>query len=296
MDKLVEELKKILPESEVNGVASAINDMFESKTAELEKEYNSKLEQAYTELTGDLKEAEEIAERGYVEAHGIISELRTRLEIQGEEYQTQLEEGYGEAYQYVKAAEEKAKNLEVQLYEEYDGKLAEMKEYLVDKVNEFLQHKGQEFYEQAKKDVTTDSRMLEHKAAFDKIVEVTAQYMSNEDYNTVTNSKLEEAAKSIETIKGQLRSTEARNIRLANENTKLNENLRHTEKQLTESKQLTKDSVITEQKERIEKAKSVTGRGSLTNSKEKEVVIAENVNDLDHNISEMQLLAGISRK
>jgi len=130
-----------------------------------------------------------------------------------------LEEGYEEAYQLLKAEQNKNQQLEVEMYEEYDKKLSEMKEYIVDKVDQFLQFKGQEIYEQAKRDVLSDPRMAEHKVTLDKIVDLTSNYLSDEDFAGVTSSKLEETNKALEEMKGQLRIMEARNIRLSTEKT-----------------------------------------------------------------------------
>ena len=140
----MEAIKKLLPESDVKEVSSAINEMLNQATLDLEKEYNEKLEEAYTELSGELSNSEKTAEQGYEEAYAIIADLRNRLDIQGEEYKNALEEGYEEAYQMLKSERSKNGNIEVELYEEYDKKLQEMKEYIVDKVDQFLQAKGQE--------------------------------------------------------------------------------------------------------------------------------------------------------
>ena len=149
MDKIVEALKKLLPQAEVNEVADTVNELLEQAKTSLETEYNQKLEEAYAELTNELAESEKTAERGYEEAYAIIGDLRSRLEVQGDEYKAALEEGYEEAYQMLKTEREKNQNLEVEMYEEYDGKLSEMKEYIVDKVDQFLQLKGKEINHQS---------------------------------------------------------------------------------------------------------------------------------------------------
>jgi hypothetical protein len=147
--KIKEALEKLLPEDQLSEVVSAIEEMLAEAKTSLEEEYNSKLEEAYSELSKELKDAESTAESGYAEAYSIISELRNRLEVQSEEYEAALEEGYEEAYEMLKEERSKNKNIEVSLYEEYDNKLAEMKDYIVDKVDQFLQFKGSEIYEQA---------------------------------------------------------------------------------------------------------------------------------------------------
>jgi len=294
----MEAIKKLLPESDVKEVSSAINEMLESAKIGLEKEYNEKLEEAYTELSGEMKKAEKIAEKGYEEAYAIIADLRNRLDIQGDEYKAALEEGYEEAYQMLKSERSKNSSLEVELYEEYDKKLNEMKEYIVDKVDQFLQVKGQEIYEQARKDIVSDPRLAEHKVVLDKIVDLTSNYLSDDEVNNVSSAKVEEATKQIEELKGQLRIMEARNIRLSTENTKLNESFRHAKDLITEQKKAVesnrKSEVITEQNERVAKAQNVTGRGNKV--VEQEVVIAENANTTNNpELDQILVLSGIKK-
>ena len=228
---------------------------------------------------------------GYEEAYAIIGDLRNRLEVQGEEYKAALEEGYEEAYQMLKAEQAKNQQLEVDMYEEYDRKLAEMKEYIVDKVDEFLQVKGVEIYEQAKRDLMADPRMVEHKVALDKIVNIASDYIAGDEQFFSTSGKLDEARKSVEDLKGQLRIMEARNIRLSTENTKLNESVRRASEVISESRVNNTKRIVNEQKERGVKAKSVSGRGQL---------ITENVQVITESASgnadnDLLVLSGIKK-
>ena len=258
MDTITEALKKLLPADQVVEVSKAIESMLAESKVELEKEYNTKLEEAYNELTGELKTAEQTAEKGYQEAYTIITDMRNRLDTMRAEFETQLEEGYEEAYQMLLSERGKNEKLEANLYEEYDKKLGEMKEYMIDKIDEFLQHKGKEIYEQARRDIQSDPALAEHKLTLDKIVETVAGYISDEDYALATSTKIEELSKNTEDMKGQIRILEARNIRIATENNKLNESLRHKEQTINEA---TQNSAKAEKKERLETAKNVTGRG-----------------------------------
>ena len=295
MEKIVEALKKLLPETELNEVSSAIQQMLDEAKADLEAEFNQKLEEAYAELSNEVTEAENVAEKGYEEAYSIIADLRNRLELQGEEYKAALEEGYEEAYEMLK--EEKAKNqkLEVEMYEEYDQKLGQMKEYIVDKVDQFLQFKGQEIYEQAKREIVNDPRMVEHKVALDKIVDIASNYLSDDDFNSVKSAKLEEASKTVEEMKGQLRILEARNIRLSTENTKLNEAVRQAQDVITESKRVVtatkKEAIVNEQKARTEKAKNVTGRGKTDDGE----VISEYATPNNPAMDQLLVLSGLKQ-
>lgn len=293
--KIKEALEKLLPEDQLSEVVSAIEEMLAEAKTSLEEEYNSKLEEAYSELSKELKDAESTAETGYAEAYSIISELRNRLEVQGEEYEAALEEGYEEAYGMLKEERSKNKDIEVSLYEEYDNKLAEMKEYIVDKVDQFLQFKGSEIYEQAKHDLVNDPRTSEYKSAFDKIVDITSDYLSDEDHAVASSSKLEEAKKAVDDLRGQIKLLEARSIRLSTENTKLNEAVRSAHNVINEQKETVvknkKEEVLSEQNERTEKSKKVSGRGQLVAG---EAIIAENAS-VDSSFNDLQVLAGVRK-
>jgi hypothetical protein len=315
MDRIIESLKKLLPEDQVKEVASAVEESLNSSkgevTEELEKEYNEKLEGAYSELSTELSEAEKTAEQGYEEAYGVITDLNARLGAQKSEFDVALEEGYEEAYQMLISERNKNEGIEVEMYEEYDKKLAEMKEYIVDKVDEFLQHKGSEIYEQAKQDILNDPRMAEHKVAFDKVVDITADYLSDEDYTNNTSAKLDEVGKEVDELKGALKVLEARNIRLSTENNKLNEAVHETQQMLVETQEYAEYAkeavVIAEQKERESKAVDVEGKGQSV-VEEKVKVIAEfnenneetttDANDTvpaDEGLDDLLTLAGIKK-
>ncbi len=258
MDKILEALSTLLPENQVKDVAKAVEEMLTEAKSELEADFNSKLEDAYGQLSGELKDAEKTAETGYSEAWGIIQDLRNRLETQRAEFETALEEGYEEAYQMLLAERGKNENVETELYKQYDEKLQEMKGFIIDKVNEFLQYKGKEIYENARRDVLTDPRMAEHKVTLEKVVDTIADYISDEDYALATNSKLEAANKSLEELKGQVKILEARSIRISTENTKLTEQVRKSGELLKEHTVIATNS---DKNERAKKAENVQGRG-----------------------------------
>ena len=69
MDKITESLKNLIPQDQLNEVASAVKEMLSSAKGELEKEYNTNLEEAYKHLTSDLEKAEKTAYHGYQEAY-----------------------------------------------------------------------------------------------------------------------------------------------------------------------------------------------------------------------------------
>ena len=295
--KIVESLKRLLPEDQVNEVASAVSEMLSEATEKLEQEYNKNLEEAYSQLSTELAQAEKTAYQGYQEAYEIINDLSSRLEVQKAEFEKTLEEGYEEAYQMLLSERNSKGKVEVDLYEEYDGKLAEMKSYIVDKVDQFLQLKGGEIYEQARHDLMNDPRVVEHKVALDKIINITSNYLSDEEKTFATTSKLDEATKRVEELKGQIRMLEARNIRLSTDNTRLNESVRKTSAVITEARKALpvdnkKARVITEQKERATKVKSASGRGHIDT--ENVQVIAE-YNTGSGETNELLILSGVKK-
>lgn len=260
MDKILEALTKMLPQDQAKEIAEAVKVQMESEIAAIEAkkeaEYSAKLDEAYAELSEELKKSEQTAIQGYQEANGIIQSLMKKLEMQQVEFNSEMDKGYEEAFQMLQAEKAKNENIEVEMYNQFDKKLNEMKEYMVDKLDQFLQYKGQEIYEKARRDIMNDPRMVEHKVALDKIVRTVSDYISDEDYAAVSNEKLDAVNKMVEELKSQNRILEARNIRLNTENTKLNESVRRFETTINESTSHTK-------KEVEEKAKNATGRGRV---------------------------------
>jgi len=260
MDKILEALSSLLPEEQVKGVSEAVEDMLAEARKEIEAEYNDKLEEAYAELSDELKDAEKTAEQGYQEAYTIIEDLRNRLFTQKVEFEEALEEGYEEAYQMLLSERGKNENIELDLYKEFDSKLGDMKEYFVDKLDQFLHHKGAEIYEQAKRDVLNDPSMAEHRVVLDRVVETVSDYVKNDDYAFITNSRVASKDSEIEELRGQVRVLESKNIRISAQASKLNEQVREAQQLIAEG---VKNNVITEKNERLEKARNAQGRGDL---------------------------------
>jgi hypothetical protein len=267
-DHIMQALAGLLPEDVQKDVITAVETFVEGVRSELETEYNARLEEAYAVVAQEKDEVKKVAEHGYAEAYQIICDLRDRLEVQREEFEHALEEGYEEAYQVLLQERNKNESLEVDLYEEYDRKVKEVREFFVEKLDLFLSQKGEEFYEQAKRDVLNDPTMAEHKVALEKILEVASSFMSDEDYHFATSSKLDDVSRQLEEMRGQQRILEAKNMRLATENSRLNEAVRQQAEVLTEATR-------TEQKERQKKARTVEGRGKRVLEQDRVEVIAE---------------------
>lgn len=254
MDKITEALKSILPAEHVNEVAKAVEEMMAENVAALEAEFQSKLDEAYEQLTEERKADEAIAENGYQQAYDMIQSLMARLDEQREEFETALEEGFEEAYSELQKEKGRNENLEVEIYEEADKKLQEMKGMMVDKLDQFLSLQEQEMYESAKRDVLSDPSILEQRVAVEKMAEVLADYIGDDTINNVTSAKLEEMQKQVEALKGQMRIIEAKNVRLATQNNKLTEQVREAHEVITEAAKAEKTN-------RLNKKENASGRG-----------------------------------
>ena len=254
---VLETLKKLLPEDQVKEFVPAVEAMLAEARDEIEAEYQKNLEEAYAQLAQEKTEAEGVAEQGYQEAYSIIQDLRGRLETQQAEFDSALEEGYEEAYQALLAERSKKENIEVEIYEEYDKKLAEMKEYMVDKIDEFFKHKTAELRNEVRREVMNDPSVAEHKVALDKVVNILTDYITDDQYQLANNNKLEQAVQMLDDLRNQKRILEARNVNLARENKKINEHYRVLAEQVKTSEQTLTEA----RKEKIEKASKATGSG-----------------------------------
>ncbi len=253
MDKITEALKKLLPEKEIQPVVEALQEMLDESKKDLEKEFEAKLSNAYEKLANETVQNETISEEGYQQAYAIIQDLRGRLETQQEEFKKTLEEGYEEAFQKIQQEKGKNNNFEVEIYEEYEKKLNEMRDYMIDKLDAFMEFRTNEMYEHAMREILNDPRVVEQKVVVEKMTDILGDYLSDEDISIATSNKLEEAYRTLEDLKVQKKVLEARNTKLSMTNNKLNENLQQVQGLLAEH-------TNTEKKERANAGKA-SGKG-----------------------------------
>ena len=276
MNKTVlETLKKLLPEDKVKEFVPAVEAMLDEAKSEIEAEYQKNLEEAYAQLATEKAEAEAVGEQGYQEAYSIIQDLRGRLETQQAEFDAALEEGYEEAYQALLNERAKKESLEVEIYDEYDKKLQEMKDYIVDKLDEFFKHKTAELRNEVRREVMNDPSVAEHKVALDKVVGILSDYITDDQYQLANSNKLEQAVQLLDDLRNQKRILESRNLNLARENKKINEHYRMLAEQVKAG-----TATLTEsRKEKVSKAAKATGRGEKVVNPKEVKVIREHNND-----------------
>jgi DNA repair exonuclease SbcCD ATPase subunit len=129
-----------------------------------------------------------------------------------------------------------------------------MKDYIVDKVDQFLATKGVEFEGAIRREVTNDPTVAEEKVALGKFLEVASHYLTDDDFVYANNQRVEEMERHLSEQKGQIKILEARNMRLNTENQKLNEVARQAQEVLTESTKV-------ERTARKEMAKNAQSKG-----------------------------------
>ena len=254
MEKLLEALKKLLPENEVKEIETTLAEMFSEAKEEIEAEYNKKLTEAYEDAEKEIKLAEATAEEGYAQAYELLQDAYARLEQLKEEHDNELEAGFEEAYEMIKAEQAKTNTQEVELHKEYEEKFQQMRNLFVDKLDEFMHLHGAELHEAARKEILNDPRMVEHKLALDKIVQIASDYIEENSADSANAMKNQELVKQLEDLKVQMKVVESRNVRLSQQNTRLNE-------QVNDSKKLLSEATKVERKERVKASATASGRG-----------------------------------
>lgn len=131
----------------------AENAALQAKVQNMEAEYNAKLEEAYEQLSNELREAERTAEEGYQEAYDIICDLLNQLEeARGEKKGTAILKGFPPSNTIspcVKITDKDLSykapdDLETRLYAEYEEKVKQAKDFIVEKVDQFLKMEAEE--------------------------------------------------------------------------------------------------------------------------------------------------------
>lgn len=305
-DRVLDTLGDLVPEDSREKVAAAVTSLLDEAvndlTEQFKSEYNTKLDEGYKVIAEEREKDWQTALQGYRQAYEIISELRTRLTRQEDEFEQTLEEEYEKAYQMILAERSKNENLSESMYEEYEGRTEKIKEFIVDSADKFLAEMGEEYYDMAMREVLSDPCLAEHRVAFERVLDVTKDYLSDEDIMLGTNERVSELEQRLESVEVAKRQIESKNMRLMTENNKMHEYLKET-------KELIEKNIINEQNERRTNARKVEGLGKVSNETQREVVLGEAVDSArtvdretaDDNspktiTEQWQVLAGINSK
>lgn len=254
MDKITQALKKILPAEHVDEVTQAVAALVAEEVSRLEAEFQKNLDKAYEQNAAELQEGEAKAEAGYKQAYEIIAHLMNKLDEQRQEFETALEEGFDEAYAENEKLKAEKENAEAEIYNEFDNKLQQMKDIMVDKLDQFMALQEAEMLESATQHVLADPRLMEQRVVVEKMAELLADHMSDDSFAGVSSAKLEEAHKQIEALKGQVRLLESKSLNLSMQKKRLEEKVGDAEAIIAEATKA-------ERKERANRRGIVSGRG-----------------------------------
>lgn len=257
---VIKALSGVLPEDTVKTITETVQASFDEALSEIKSEYETKLEEAYADLESAKELSEQEAEQGYAQAYDLICEYKDRLTLQREELERQRDEGFQEAFEMLQEERNKNDELESAIYEEYEQKYADLKKWFVKKLDKFLPTQRDKYYESARKDLLNDPVFSEHRLAFNKILEASAEVLSDEDFAKAFKSKDDNLTNENEDLKKRLRILEGRNTRLATENNQLQESVRAIKTNINES---TRE----ERRVRIERAKKAESRGVIVEDK-----------------------------
>lgn len=285
--KIMESFRNMLPDDQVSQVEEAVNEFVENTKKQIQENYEKVLEESYKEWDeqlktvkeegeNKLKEAEETAYQGYDEAKKIISEKEAEMASQKEEFDKFLLEQYNIAKEMIEEERSRNDQIEQELYESYNSQVEDIKDDLVNKLDEFLYDKVDEISESIRKELRNSPEILENKLAFDRIKDVVLQNISEGEVSERTSEKFDELSDNLMQLQNEVKALKAKNMRLTTEN----QNLVHKTKVLNENANgsFTKtemDRIKEETERRVAErmAENVEGRGSIVS---KEDIIAEN--------------------
>lgn len=280
MDKLLEALGKTsLSAQQVDEVKKAVESMIAEAANQIKEkfseEFKSKSEEAYDEAASEIAAVESQAYEGYQEAFAIIQDQKLRLESLQREYEDFIENNNQQAFDMLEAEKNKNQDLAAQLNEEYSARYNKLRDFMVDKLDEYLRRQQSEIYDEAVRDVLADPRLVEHRVAIEKMAEIMTDYLQVEGVANNSAKRLNEATKEVEELRGRLRTVEQKNVRLSTKNTELNEALIAKDKLVVETQ-----NNMNELERRNRKNGNASGRGQRvinenTNSVKNEQVIPE---------------------
>ena len=148
--------------------------------------------------------------------------LQRNLEDVRSEYEESLEEGFQEAWEVVEEQRSRNQKLEVELYEEYDDKLKEIKKYIVDKVHHFLVSEWKKIVQLGEDELVAKMDAWRKALTPAEMVQLAiGENNAKQDYDS---------------LRAQIKILEARNIRLQCENRKLAEVIREYDKMIEKSR------------------------------------------------------------
>lgn len=271
---IMESLKTMIPNDQAKSIESAINEFVNDTENKIKKEYEKTLEESYKEWQEELnqvkadnesklQESENVALKGYEEARHIIEQKDLELQKQRQEFETFLEQEYKVAKSMLDKELSRNNKIEQDLYEAYNQQIEDIKEDLVNKIDNFLFDRIEDIAETVRRELKNSPEVLESKVAFDKIKNIVASSLDESDLHVVSNNNTSELQEQVSQLNAEIKALKARNLRLVTESKKTTRVINETTN--SRSRQLDKFKKETERKVSAKLAENVEGRGKIIN-------------------------------
>lgn len=311
---IMESLKTMIPDDQAGSVETAINEFVQETENKIKEEYEKTLEESYkdwqkeldevrNEGSEKLRESEQTALQGYEEARVMLEKKEAELENQKAEFESFLEEQYSVAKSMLDKEISRNNEIERDLYEAYNQQVEDIKEDLVNKIDNFLNDRVEDIAESVRRELKNSPEVLESKVAFDKIKTIVSSSLREEELTESSNRNFSDLQEKVHQLNAELKALKARNMRLTTENRKHVKSLNEANNNPERKEKLDRARREAERKASEKLAENVEGRGTVIN---KEDLITENAADTtttesntnkksffsDEEMKKMQFLAG----
>ena len=294
--KIMESFKGMIPTDQASGVEQAITEFVEETEAKLKVEYEKTLEESYKEWDEQLKEsrqegetklkeAETTALEGFEDAKQLLEEKKQEMDTQKTEFETFLDGQYEVAGKMLE--EEKGRNNEIEqtLYESYSQQIEDIKEDLVNKLDNFINSKIEEISVSVRKELKNSPEVLENKVAFDRIKDIVASSLTTSELEKTTSAKVEELEEGTEDLQKEIKALKAKNLRLTTENSNYQKEAKVINEAVDTDSEEYFEAVRKEAERRVaeKNATKVEGRGDIKEMTETDILQENAADDTEKN-------------
>lgn len=248
--KLMEAIADLVPGDLKTELSHSIEEWASNVVAEIDAEYEAKFEEAQAAHDADLQAVKQKVLESYADAHQMLHELAQQKEDIKAEAKRVISEGFEEAFQMLKAQERNSEASELELYEEFDGRTGRIREFYVDKLNDYLNEKIPQIEEMVAHKVAASPAVSESTRVVERVLEAVSPMIANGH----RFAKADNTARQLAEAQARVRILESKNMKLGTEVKKLNEVARRSE-------ELIRENVEAERRARREVARNAQSQG-----------------------------------
>jgi len=185
----------------------------------------------------------------------MLQDTEARMERLKTEHQNEMDREFEVAYSKLRQEQEKNKNLSLEAHKQAEERFKQGYQFVIEKLDDYVHNHTAELMVEARRNVMSDPRILEHKLALDQILDIAASYMGEAGIGAASATKVKELSRKLKEMESHVQVLEHRNIRLSQRNSTLTE-------QVNKSKAVLNEQHKVERKEKARIAnESASGRG-----------------------------------